>query len=253
MIVPKLADFGNPNRREIYRTDARLWAVHWETEPSPIWFEPDFIIEVVGNPSRLFTPNSLVEFDNRRVGIILRVSTDAQARAGHLADQQMRLIPFVEGQGGIPFVKSWVIHAANPRYHREIREWASENRLEILIFETVDRAIRHYDYGHDTSLVPTEQQVMELERELGAFTLTTLLDPNATHEEVRHYQSERGQRATGGRGKRQQRTRGEKVRNANQYRVIEMYYEGKSPKVISAELGVSESTVYRWIPSRKQC
>lgn len=121
----------------------------------------------------------------------------------------------------------------------------------VLVADSTDRFIRSPAYGgtaQNFQARPTDLE--ELSYWTEGVPLMTLLHPDATPAEVRAHQRRRGQWASGNKGGRPAaHAAGYKKQQREELlpRVVELHHAGLSGRQISADTGVPEATVRRWI------
>ena len=133
-----------------------------------------------------------------------------------------------------------VANGDDATYWARIATMASYYGAKVIQWESLDRAIRHRDWGKDHSLEPTVERVEQFLDAMKDFQLVTALPTDSTFYEVRKHQSTRGK---GGNLKDRQ----VRMREALLPIVRDLAYEGKSYSQIGASLGIEKQLVYKWL------
>lgn len=180
---------------------------------------------------------------------VCRVSGPAQQQNGDLDDAEALLLSELSGRKSTaigPVLKT-VASGSDPSWLAPAVALAKQHAAKLLA-ETTDRFIRPPDF--DPRKCPDAQPTAEdFERLLavtGDVVLVTLIDPDATPEEIRSHQRWRGQfvkRRRGGRPVTNKKAQREKKRPL----AIQRRREGRSLAAIAAELRVPRSTIQDWV------
>ena len=181
-----------------------------------------------------------------------RVSSGAQSATGNNADQEAVLRAAVESRGGT--VVGVVAHAGRIADADDVlcraTNLAAQNGA-VLLAESTSRFIRHPHYHQNLRphLMPTAVGLRDLRWLCGDVVLVTLLDPDATWQEERAYQSKRGQRRKGKPGGRPTKPKPgyKKLRRLQALpKVRWMKWVGMSNRAIAKSLATNEKNVRRW-------
>ena len=122
----------------------------------------------------------------------------------------------------------------------------------VLVAESVTRFIRSRDYNSVTNwnAKPTVADYNRLQLETDGVELATLINPDATPEEIRSYETKRGKKSKGNPGGRpKKRDPGYKKRERQMYlpKVLERYKQNKNIAAIARSVNLKYDTVYSWI------
>ena len=189
----------------------------------------------------------------QRVVIYCRVSTSDQERKRNLNEQVKNLIREVEQLGFIIIITFREVGAGWQEY-RDVLMYAAEHALAkdaVLVAESCTRFTRNKDYNSKTNwkVRPTQADYRRLQRDTHGVKLATLINPDATPEEIRSFETKRGKKAKsklGGRPKKQA-GRGDPERKEMMLPKVKwMIWTGGSLKNIASILGVSHTTVMKW-------
>ena len=189
----------------------------------------------------------------QRVVIYCRVSASDQERSKNLSNQVKNLIREVEQLGFDVFDRIKEVSSG----WQEDRDGlllaakiASENNA-VIVAESATRFIRSKDFNSKTNwkVKPTKAEYRRLQRETQGVKLATLVDPDATPQEIRSYETNRGKKAKGNAGgrPRKQAGRGDPERKKMMLPKVKwMLWLGGSLKEMAEILGVSHTTVMNW-------
>ena len=181
-----------------------------------------------------------------RVVLVCRVSTCNQGKRKNHSDQEAALREWVKERGGIVVdVVKIVISGFNP-YWLARAVAIAERRSAKLLAESTDRFIRHpaYHSVECPNAQPSNCELRDLRDWAEGTELVTMLHPNATLEEVRSYQSKRGQRMKRKKGGRRERLKNRRKRL--EAKVLELRQSGASFREIEKQIGVPFNTARRW-------
>ena len=122
----------------------------------------------------------------------------------------------------------------------------------IVVAESVARFIRNIEYNSVTNwnAKPTVADYNRLQLETDGVKLATLINPDATPEEIRSYETKRGKKSKGNPGGRpKKRDPGYKKRERQMYLpiVLERYKQNKNIAAIARRVNLKYDTVYSWI------
>ena len=122
----------------------------------------------------------------------------------------------------------------------------------IVVAESVARFIRNIEYNSVTNwnAKPTVADYNRLQLETDGVKLATLINPDATPEEIRSYETKRGKKSKGNPGGRPKKcSPGYKKRERQKFLpiVLERYKQNKNIAVISRSVNLKYDTVYSWI------
>ncbi len=186
--------------------------------------------------------------------IYCRVSGRVQERSQNLSDQVKNLKNESKQRG---FVVLEIISEVASGWKEDrdglLRtvEIAHENDA-VVVAESVTRFIRSRDYNSKTNrnALPTGADYNRLQLETDGVELATLINPDATPEEIRSYETKRGKKSKGNPGGRpKKRDPGYKKRERQMYLpiVLERYKQNKNIAAIARSVNLKYDTVYSWI------
>ena len=190
----------------------------------------------------------------QRVVIYCRVSGRDQERSQNLSDQGENLKNESKQRG---FVVVEIISEVASGWKEDrdglLRavEIAREKKA-IVVAESVTRFIRSRDYNSVTNwnAKPTVADYNRLQLETDGVELATLINPDATPEEIRSYETKRGKKSKGNPGGRPKKcSPGYKKRERQMYlpKVLELYKQNKNIAAIARSVNLKYDTVYSWI------
>lgn len=190
----------------------------------------------------------------RRAVLWCRVSERDQYRRGNATDQEANLRRELAALG-VPVVDSYL--DVGPGWDTaagKLQEAIASARRTgaVVVAETADRFLRSEDFHtkDNPDALPTVAQFRKLAKLAAGVTLATVVDPVETPEEVRSYQSKRGQSAKENRGGRpRKRSPGYMFRRREDLLplVLRLSAEGKSEREIERKTGVPRSTIQDWL------
>ena len=183
-----------------------------------------------------------------------RVSGNDQERSQNLSDQVKNLERELE-KLGFNVIESIGEVGAGWKGDRERLALAAKIAREkkaIVVAESVTRFIRSRDYNSVTNwnAKPTVADYNRLQLETDGVELATLINPDATPEEIRSYETKRGKKSKGNPGGRpKKRDPGYKKRERQMYLpiVLERYKQNKNIAAIARSVNLKYDTVYSWI------
>ncbi len=190
----------------------------------------------------------------QRVVIYCRVSGRDQERSQNLCDQDENLERELE-KLGFNVIESLGEVGAGWKGDRDglLRavEIAHENDA-VVVAESVTRFIRSRDYNSVTNwnAKPTVADYNRLQLETDGVELATLINPDATPEEIRSYETKRGKKSKGNPGGRPKKcSPGYKKRERQMYlpKVLELYKQNKNIAAIARSVNLKYDTVYSWV------
>ncbi len=190
----------------------------------------------------------------QRVVIYCRVSASDQERSQNLSDQGKNLERELE-KLGFNVIESLGEVGAGWKGDRERLALAAKIAREkkaIVVAESVTRFIRSRDYNSVTNwnAKPTVADYNRLQLETDGVELATLINPDATPEEIRSYETKRGKKSKGNPGGRPKKCDpGYKKRERQMYLpiVLERYKQNKNIAAIARSVNLKYDTVYSWI------
>ena len=191
----------------------------------------------------------------QRVVIYCRVSGNVQERSQNLSDQGENL-KNESKQRGFAVLEIVSEVASGWKEDRDALKLAAEYALAkdaVLVAESVTRFIRSRDYNSVTNWnvrSPPLQIIDRLQLETDGVELATLINPDATPEEIRSYETKRGKKSKGNPGGRPKKcSPGYKKRERQKFLpiVLERYKQNKNIAVISRSVNLKYDTVYSWI------
>ncbi len=189
----------------------------------------------------------------QRVVAYCRVSASDQARSKNLEDQVENLKRKMERLG---FIVLEIIKEVASGWQEDrdgllhATEFAVANNA-VLVAESATRFIRSRDYkSTNWNVLPTKGEYRRLKRDTQGVMMATLLDPDATPEEIRSYETRRGKNAKGNPGGRpRNRFPGYKKQIRLDYLpiVLALYEQGLNTAAIARKKKLNYNTVYSWI------
>lgn len=208
-----------------------------------------------GDASRVFKQAKNEIRPGDLVLAVSRVSFWEQKRRGNDGDQLNGLIEYVKTLGGkLVGTVTKTASGYDPIWLAAVIDKAKQLNAKVL-FESSDRAVRHPGYCKEDQQPQARDNDLDVVQDLAeGVTLTTVLDPRATPEEVRSYQTKRGLEAKLKRGgKRSGRPNvklpgyKKKKRLEKRPKAIELQAQGLSPRKIAKQLGEAHTTIVRWL------
>ena len=186
-----------------------------------------------------------------RVMILARKS--GCERGNNLDDQVENLRRIIEATGAV--VVGVYEYTSRGYEHRVSYAACRAKQLgaTILLAETTDRIVRnlHYHSVKRPDLQATDEQLAEVARDAGwcGIKLMTHLDPDAPPEEVRSYQTKRGQRLKGHKGGRRAHQPKKHRKEKKLGLVLFLHRRGWTLGEISRKrmVGVAKSVVHEWV------
>jgi len=195
--------------------------------------------------------------DVRYVILHLRVSSSDQNRNGNLRDTELELRRVMRGRGikvvGIirEVVSGYVLGESDQRWKLVRAGKLAKRAGAAIVSYCTDRFVRneYFDTKRNNQAWPTIAEFKELKRLTGDVTLATVIDPDATLNEVRGTRSKLGQQAKGRNGGRP-RMRPKPVK-AIRCRMLpkarKLWEAGVPVRQIARKLGIAHKTVDGWI------
>ena len=190
----------------------------------------------------------------QRVVTYCRVSSCAQENSNNHSDQEENLKPELE-QLGFTVIESFQEVGSGWREGREALMDAARHALDndaIVVAESVTRFIRNRHYNSKTNwkVTPNKAEYRRLQLDTQGVKLVTLLDPDASAEEIRSNETKRGKKLKGNPGGRPKKCfPGYKKREREQSlpKVLALYKKEMTIAAIARSMKLNYNTVYSWI------
>ncbi len=182
------------------------------------------------------------------VVLACRVSYCVQDHAGNLRRQVAHLKKLVKARGGkIIAIFKFVGSGQDPYWLGNAADEALENGAKIVV-ECVNRAIRHPAYHSETNFTAQARtsDLEDMKWWAKGVEMVSILDPDATPQEERSFQTSRGQSESGNKGGRPRKRTRRRWPDATKRLAIDLHLQEMSYRKIEAETGVPVSTMQRW-------
>ena len=181
-----------------------------------------------------------------KVVLVCRVSDHEQGRRNNHADQDAAMRQQVEQLGGTVVDSLQLVASGFDPYWIERARLTAKEHGASLLAESAERYRRHpaYHSKENPSRQARDSDWRELAWWADGVPLLTMLPPDATPDEVKSYQSKRGQRMKRAKGGRPERPKNRRKRLRPL--ALEMRAAGASLGEIAKAFNVPRSTVADW-------
>ncbi len=188
------------------------------------------------------------------VVIYCRVSSSDQDYKQNLSDQMVSMQDRIK-QKGYEIIRTIKDVCSGWQEERDgllLAAKIAQKNKAVVVAESPTRLIRSRDFNSKTNwkVQPTVAEYRRLQRDTRGVKLATLVNPDATPEEIRSHETRRGKNAKGNPGGRpRKRCPGYKLRIRQEYlpKVLDLYERRKNKALIARMTGLNYNTVYSWI------